>query len=75
MWKVESLKRIWYSLPFLAISLIGFSVLASLLYEEVYGLDERARGIIAACVEPAQLLGLILGARIVTRLMVRGAAE
>ena len=75
VWKVETLRRIWYSLPFLAVSLIGFSVLASLLYEEVYGLDERARGIIAACVEPAQLLGLILGARIATRLMARGAAE
>ena len=72
VWKVESLRRIWYALPFLAVSLVGFSVLASLLYEQVYDLDERARGIIAACVEPAQLLGLIIGARIATKAMAKG---
>ena len=31
--------------------------LASLFYEEVFDLDERARGFVAAAVEPAQLLG------------------
>jgi branched-chain amino acid transport system ATP-binding protein len=72
VWKVESLRRIWYALPFLAVSLVGFSVLASLLYEQVYDLDERARGVIAACVEPAQLIGLIFGARIATRVMAKG---
>ena len=72
VWKIESLRRIWYSLPFLAASLIGFSVLASLLYEQVFDLDERARGIIAACVEPAQLIGLVIGARIATRAMAKG---
>ena len=72
VWKVESLRRIWYALPFLAVSLIGFSVLAQLLYEQVFDLDERARGIIAACVEPAQLVGLIVGARIATRVMAKG---
>ena len=46
--------------------------LASLLYEQVYDLDERARGIIAACVEPAQLIGLIIGARIATKVMAKG---
>ena len=46
--KVQSLKRIWYSLPFLATGLIGFGTLASLLYDQEFGLDERARGIAAA---------------------------
>ena len=32
---------------------IGFVSLASLLYEEVFDLDERARGFVAAAVEPA----------------------
>ncbi len=72
VWKVESLRRIWYALPFLAVSLVGFGVLAQLLYEQVYDLDERARGIIAACVEPAQLVGLIVGARIATKAMAKG---
>ena len=51
VWKIETLRRIWYSLPFLAASLIGFVSLSSLLYEEVFGLDERARGFVAAGVE------------------------
>ena len=65
--KIESLKRIWWSLPFLATALIGFVALASLLYEQEFGLDERARGIAAAIAEPFQLVGLVLGSRIVTR--------
>ncbi len=75
VWKIDSLRRIWYALPFLAVSLIGFSVLAALLYEQIFHLDERARGVIAACVEPAQLIGLIVGARIATRVMAKGGAE
>ncbi len=65
--KIESLKRIWWSLPFLATALIGFVALASLLYEQEFGLDERARGIASAIAEPFQLVGLVLGSRIVTR--------
>ena len=61
--KVKSLKRIWYSLPFLATGFIGFVTLASLLYEQEFGLDERARGIAAAISEPFQLVGLVVGAR------------
>jgi len=62
VWKIESLRRIWYSLPFLAVALIGFASLSSVLYEQVFDLDERARGFVAAAVEPAQLIGLIVGA-------------
>jgi ABC-type branched-subunit amino acid transport system ATPase component/predicted MFS family arabinose efflux permease len=65
--KIESLKRIWWSLPFLATALIGFVALASLLYEQEFGLDERARGFALAIAEPFQLVGLVLGSRIVTR--------
>ena len=72
VWKIESLRRIWYSLPFLAVALIGFASLASVLYEQLFDLDERARGFVAAAVEPAQLVGLIIGARIATRLMAKG---
>jgi branched-chain amino acid transport system ATP-binding protein len=76
VWKIESLRRIWYSLPFLAASLIGFASLASLLYDQVFGLDERARGLAIAATEPAQIIGLIVGARIATKLMVtKGPAE
>lgn len=65
--KVQSLRRIWYSLPFLATGLIGFVSLASLLYEREFGLDERARGIAAAIAEPCQLIGLVVGARWISK--------
>ena len=65
--KVRSLQRIWWSLPFLATSLIGFGALASLLYDQKFGLDERGRGVAAAIAEPFALVGLVVGARIATR--------
>jgi branched-chain amino acid transport system ATP-binding protein len=72
VWKIETLRRIWYSLPFLAASLIGFVSLASLLYDEVFGLDEKARGFVAASTEPIQLVGLVVGAKVATRLLAEG---
>ena len=41
--KIDTLKRLWWSLPFIATALIGFVVLASLLYDQQFGLDERGR--------------------------------
>jgi branched-chain amino acid transport system ATP-binding protein len=70
VWKIRTLRRIWAALPFLAASLIGFVSLAALLYEQEFGLNEIGRGTVAAAVEPAQLVGLIFGARIATRYMV-----
>jgi branched-chain amino acid transport system ATP-binding protein len=69
--RIESLRRIWWSLPFLAASLIGFASLASIFYEEIYQLDERARGFVAAAVEPAQLIGLVIGGAIGSKLVAR----
>ena len=71
VWRIEALRRIWYALPFLAASLIGFVSLASLLYADVFNLDERARGFVAAGVEPLQFAGLIIGARVGTRLIAK----
>jgi branched-chain amino acid transport system ATP-binding protein len=65
--KVASLRRLWASLPFLAVALVGFVVLASVLYEQEFGLDERARGVAAAVAEPFQLVGIIVGIRIATK--------
>ncbi|NQY56809.1 MAG: MFS transporter [Ilumatobacteraceae bacterium] len=65
--KVQSLHRIWWSLPFLATALIGFVTLAALLYDEEFGLDERARGVAAAVAEPFALVGLVIGARVATQ--------
>jgi branched-chain amino acid transport system ATP-binding protein len=65
--RIPTLRRVWASLPFLAVSLVGFTALAALLYEQVFGLDERARGIAFAIAEPFQLVGLVVGARIATK--------
>ena len=71
IWKVESLRRIFYALPFLAASLIGFASLASLFYQRQFGLDAVHRSYVIAFTEPMQLVGLYLGARIGTKLIVR----
>ena len=65
--KIPTLQRLWWSLPFLATALIGFVVLASLLYEEKFNLDERGRGIASAIAEPFQLVGLVIGTRYITK--------
>ena len=41
-WKIDSLRRIFAAMPFLAISFVGFEALNILFLEEVFGLDVRA---------------------------------
>jgi ABC-type branched-subunit amino acid transport system ATPase component/MFS family permease len=63
-WKIDSLRRIYRTLPFLAPALAGFLLFASFYYEEVFGLDAVQRGFVGSATEPFQLVGLIVGARI-----------
>jgi len=63
-WKIDSLRRIYRTLPFLAPALAGFLLFASFYYEEVFGLDAAQRGFVGSATEPFQLVGLIVGARI-----------
>lgn len=67
----ESARRIYFSLPFLAASAIGIQTILSLFYDDVYNVGARGRGLIFASVEPAQVVGLVIGAVIVQRLIVR----
>ncbi|HEX4491589.1 MAG TPA: MFS transporter [Acidimicrobiia bacterium] len=69
LWQVRTLRRIWYSLPFLAASIVGLVTLTSLYYQEIYHLDERARGFINAGTEPAAAIGLMLGIPLASRMM------
>ncbi|MGH9016405.1 MAG: MFS transporter [Acidimicrobiales bacterium] len=71
VWKIESLRRIFFALPFLAASLVGFASLASLLYQQKFGLDVVQRGWVAAAAEPAQIIGLVIGARVGSRLILK----
>jgi ABC-type branched-subunit amino acid transport system ATPase component/predicted MFS family arabinose efflux permease len=70
-WKIESLRRIFCAVPFLAASLIGFSSLASILYQTEFHLSVSQRGWVAAAAEPLQLVGLVIGARVGSRLIER----
>jgi branched-chain amino acid transport system ATP-binding protein len=73
LWHVRSLRRIFVALPFVAVAVVGFVLLGGLFYEEVFGLDERARGFVVAGIEgPAHLVGLLVGIPLATRLLVSG---
>jgi ABC-type branched-subunit amino acid transport system ATPase component/predicted MFS family arabinose efflux permease len=69
LWQVRTLRRIWFSLPFLAVSIIGLVTLTSLYYDQVFHLNEAARGFIGAATEPAAVIGLSLGIPLASRMM------
>ncbi len=72
-WNIGTLRRIFYALPFLAVAFIGLEIFGSLFYEQVFHLNARDRGFVFAIIAPAQLIGLLLTTRIITRLFVRSA--
>ncbi len=71
LWQVGTLRRIWYSLPFLAASFFGLATLTSLFYDQIFHLDDFQRGIVGALVEPAQIVAILLGIPLAARLMLR----
>jgi branched-chain amino acid transport system ATP-binding protein len=75
-WQVDSLRRIYRTLPFLTPALIGFALYGSFAYRDIFGLDTAARGWVIGLVEgPSQLFGLIVGTRIASRAFVDGPAK
>jgi ABC-type branched-subunit amino acid transport system ATPase component/predicted MFS family arabinose efflux permease len=70
--QVLTLRRIFYSLPFLAAALLGISALTSIFYRDVFHMNDFARGVIGAAVEPFQLVGILVGIPIAARLARRG---
>ena len=71
VFSIGSLRRIYYALPFLAAGFLGLITLTSLYYDNAFGLDDFHRGIVTALAEPAQLVGILLGIPLATRLMLR----
>ncbi|HUF31633.1 MAG TPA: MFS transporter [Acidimicrobiales bacterium] len=70
--QVRSLRRVFYSLPFIAGSLVGVGSLYSLLYEERFGLNELERGLIFGAAEPVQACAAIfIGIPLATRLFLK----
>ncbi|MGH9035256.1 MAG: MFS transporter, partial [Acidimicrobiia bacterium] len=75
LWGVRSLRRIWYSLPFVAgVIFVGLGALFSIFYEEEFGLNEAQRGLVSAITEPFQILGLLVGIPVANKLMRRDPA-
>lgn len=72
VWKIPTLRRVWWSLPFLAAALIGVNTITALAYGDLFGLGERGRGFAAAATEPAQFAGLVIGARVGLRRLADG---
>ncbi len=75
VWKIESLRRIYYSVPFMAVAFIGFGYLANILYEREFGLGPAQRGFYETLAEPAQLVGLVFSATYGLRLLQKGPAR
>ncbi|HMG45741.1 MAG TPA: MFS transporter [Acidimicrobiales bacterium] len=71
-WQIDSLRRIYRTLPFLMPALVGFVIFSTFMYREVFGLDETARGWVVGLVEgPSQLVGLAIGARLGMKLFAK----
>lgn len=66
--RVRTIRRIWMAVPFLGIALFGIPNLLSLVYEDVFGLNAAARGLVAAGIEPLQIAGVFLGMPLVSRI-------
>ena len=58
--QVRTIRRIWWAVPFVGVTLFGVIQLINLVYEEVFDLDSAARGVIAAGVEPLQIIGVFV---------------
>jgi branched-chain amino acid transport system ATP-binding protein len=71
-WQIDSLRRIYRTLPFLTPAVAGFAIFAAFTYTDVYGLSVTERGWVVGLVEgPSQLVGLVVGARIGMKLFAR----
>jgi len=60
LYNVRTMRRIWCAMPFLAMLLLGVANLLSLVYKDVFGVNAAGRGIIAAAVEPLQIVGVFV---------------
>jgi branched-chain amino acid transport system ATP-binding protein len=72
--QIQTLRRIWLSLPFLATAIAGIGILLSTYYDEVFHLNEFHRGVVAAVTDPLELVGIVVGVPIAARLMRRDPA-
>ncbi|MGO9198613.1 MAG: MFS transporter [Acidimicrobiales bacterium] len=75
VWKIQALRRIFLALPFLAAAIAGFSSLASLEYQRVFHLGVFQRAMFVAPVQVFDLIGIVIGARLGTKLVAKGGVR
>jgi ABC-type branched-subunit amino acid transport system ATPase component/sugar phosphate permease len=66
-----SMRRLYYSLPFLTVAAIGIGQFTSLFYQEILHLDAASRGFVIALTEPGAIVGLVFGGTILRPLVAR----
>ena len=71
LWSVPTLRRLWMAFPFIAFVSIGLQPLFALYYNDEFGVGPRMRGVIQAFDGPFLVVGLVVGAVIIDRLVVR----
>jgi branched-chain amino acid transport system ATP-binding protein len=67
LYEIRTIRRIWCAVPFLGIALIGVASLLSLVYQDVFHVHAGTRGLIAAAVEPLQIIGVFVAIPWVSR--------
>jgi branched-chain amino acid transport system ATP-binding protein len=63
----RSLRRIYYSLPFLLGTVFGFGFYATAYYENVFHQDAADRALLFGLAEPGAVIGLVIGAVVLPR--------
>ncbi len=73
--RIGTVRRLWWSLPFLVGGLLALAILLPSLMEEVFGLDALGRGWITAIGEAAAIVGLLIATPAMTRYLTGGSPE
>ncbi|MEY2424821.1 MAG: hypothetical protein QOI61_393 [Actinomycetota bacterium] len=73
--RIGTVRRLWWSLPFLVGGLLALAILLPSLMEEVFGLDALARGWVTAAGEAAAIVGLLVATPAMTRYLTGGSPE
>jgi branched-chain amino acid transport system ATP-binding protein len=69
--KIKTIRRIWWAMPFLSIALVGTTALLSIVYRDVFHLHAAQRGLVAAVIEPLQIVGVFVAIPRVSKITMR----
>lgn len=73
--KIGTVRRLWYSLPFLTGGLIVLAIMLPLYMEEEFGLKAAGRGFVSASGEATAILGLLIATPVMTRYLTGGKPD